>query len=360
MSCIEDLKAISISKDFIDTILKNNSYNKGLILDYYYKLNSEYNTLSLERKIENISICNSWWLLDYYTNQKVKDFRKTNLCKDKFCSNCKKVRQANRLLKFSPLLSTYGDENYLYHFTLTVPNCMGNYLRETIKIIFDSFRRLIRYLALDKKIKGLDFSLYSYIGAIRSLEVTFNFDLYHPHLHCIFAFSKPLPSNSHIENAFSYSKKNGYRRFTDFEILIQKIWYLLINKIKVTENNVSKLKLGYSCTVDSVNENSIYEVFKYMTKNTDENDNILTYDNFKVLYFSLHRVKQIQGYGCFYNVQDDDNIFDEVDYLYNLVIETLRIKENPLVVSQTPEDLIKDNENILISRKRIFSYLRAL
>ena len=97
-----------------------------------------------------------------------------------------------------------------------------------------------------------------------------------------------------------------------------------------------------------------------MTKSTDEEKNVLTYENFKTLYFSLHRVRQIQGYGCFYNIKDDDSIIDEVDDLYNVIIELLKSKENPLEVSQTPEDLLTDDENIIISRKRIFSYLKKL
>lgn len=132
--------------------------------------------------------------------------------------------------------------------------------------MFKSFKSLNRYLNNDLKIKGLDFEQYSYIGAIRSLEVTFKGDNYHPHLHCIFAFKSPLMNYRYIENTFSNSKKNGHRKFTDFEVLLQKIWSLLNNKIKVTKKNIEELELGYSCTVDDIDESSAYEVFKYMTK----------------------------------------------------------------------------------------------
>jgi hypothetical protein len=134
----------------------------------------------------------------------------------------------------------------------------------------------------------------------------------------------------------------------------------LNNGLKVTKKALEELVEGYSCTLDDVDEHSAYEVFKYMTKSTDEEKNILTYENFKTLYFALHKVRQIQGYGCFYNVKDDDGVIDEVDDLYDVIINVLKIKENPLEVGQTPEDLLLDNENILISRKRIFSYLKNL
>lgn len=357
---LQDLKGIEVKKDYVNQILINNKYNQEVITEYYHQLQQEFKEINFQNKIDNISTCNSWWLLDYYKQQKVKDFKKTNLCKDKFCNNCKKVKQASRLSKFMPLINQYKEDKYLYHLTLTVPNCKGSDLAQTIKTMFLSFRRIIRYLNLDLKLKGLDFEEYDFIGAIRSLEVTFKGDNYHPHLHCILAFNKPLINNKYIENTYSLSKKNGYRKFTDFEVLIQKIWYLLNNNIKVTKKSIDELELGYSCTVDNIDESSAYEVFKYMTKSTDEEKNILTYDNFKTLYFALHRVRQIQGYGCFYNVKDDDKIIDEVDDLYNVIIELLKAKENPLEVSQTPEDLLLDNENMIISRKRIFSYLKKL
>lgn len=357
---LQDLKGIEVKKDYINNVLVNNKYNQEVIGHYYYQLQQEFTYINFQNKIDNLSNCNSWWLLDYYKEQKVKDFKRTNLCKDKFCNNCKKVKQASRLSKFMPLINQYKEQNNLYHLTLTVPNCKGEDLSLTIKTMFESFRRIVRYLALDLKIKGLDFEQYSYMGAIRSLEVTFKGDSYHPHLHCILAFNNPLINDKYIENTYSNSKKNGHRKFTDFEILIQKIWYLLNNKIKVTKKAIDELELGYSCTVDDIDEGSAYEVFKYMTKSTDEEKNILTYDNFKTLYFGLHRVRQIQGYGCFYNVKDDDSIIDEVDDLYNVIIELLKSKENPLEVSQTPEDLLKDDENMIISRKIIFSYLKKL
>ena len=357
---LQDLKGIEITKYYVNQILVNNKYNQEVITEYYHRLQQEFQYINLQNKIDNISNCNSWWLLDYYKQQKVKDFKKTNLCKDKFCNNCKKVKQASRLSNFMPLINQYKEQNSLYHLTLTVPNCEGGDLALIIKTMFDSFRRLIRYFALDLKVKGLDFEKYGYIGAIRSLEVTFKGDSYHPHLHCILAFNNPLINNKYIENTYSLSKKNGYRKFTDFEILIQKIWYLLNKKIKVTKKAIDELELGYSCAIDNIDESSVYEVFKYMTKSTDEEKNVLTYENFKTLYFSLHRVRQIQGYGCFYNIKDDDSIIDEVDDLYNVIIELLKSKENPLEVSQTPEDLLTDDENIIISRKRIFSYLKKL
>lgn len=355
----EQLQKISIDKPYLTKIVENKQYNKTII-EHYNKLAKEYPLINFDNQINNLLNCNSWWLLDYYKQQKIKDFKKTNLCKDKFCNNCKKVKQANRITKFIPLIDEMSKDNFLYHMVLTVPNCSGIDLKNRIENIFKNFYTLNRYLKLEKKIKGLDFEQYSYIGAIRSLEVTYSQNNYHPHIHCIIALEKALDDNKHIVNTYSRSKKNGYRKFTNFEILIQKIWYLLNNNQRVTEKAISSLQIGYSCTIDPIDESSVYEVFKYMTKSNDEFGNVLTYNNFKDLYFGLYRVRQIQGYGCFYNIKDDESLINQVDDYYDALINILRLKENPLEVCEAPEDLLIENENILISRKVIFKYLRNL
>lgn len=354
----QDFKDISISKEHLIDIINHKEYNKTIV-SYYERLASEFD-LSLGNQIENISSCNSWWLIDHYRNQKIKDFKKTNLCKDKFCNNCKKVKQASRLTKFMPIINSFSKDKYIYHLVLTVPNCKGSELKDTIVKMFKSFSYVINYLKLKKKIKDVDFEKYFYAGAIRSLEVTFKGDSYHPHLHCIIALDKPLNEDKHITNTYSKSKKNGFRKFTEFEILIQKIWYLLNNSERVNKKSIDNLDLGYSCIIDPIDESSIYEVFKYMTKSTDEKSNILTYDNFKVLYFALYRVRQIQGYGCFYNIKDDDSLIDQVDEYYDVLISILKTKEDPIEVCEAPEDLLCDNENLLISRNKIFKIYRDL
>lgn len=355
-----DLKEIEVKKDFLGDIVKNNKYNRDVILDYYFKLHSEDPQLNLTNKIESVSSCNSWFLLDVYKEQKVKDFKKTNLCKDKFCNNCKKVKQASRLSKFVPQIEKIKEDHSLHLLTLTVPNCNGTDLKNTIDKIFSSFKRLNRYLNGDLKIKNIDFSSYGYKGSLRSLEVTFKGDSYHPHIHAVIALRKDYKPIKNIINTYSYSYGKLERQFSDFEILVQKIWYLLMNGIRVNEKAIRSLEEGYSCTIDDIEESSYYEVFKYMTKATDEDKNILTYDNFKTLYFALYRVRQIQGYGLFYNFKDDDSLIDEVDDLYNIYINILKAKEDPTEVTQTPEDLLNDKEYLIISRKKIFSYLKNL
>lgn len=348
---------IKISNDYISKIIKNIEHNR-IIISYYNRLHCETDMDSIVRKIERLDNCNKFWSMDKYELQKIKDYKKTNLCKDKFCNNCKKVKQASRMAKYIPELEKYKE--VLYHMVLTVPNGSGQELENNLKKQFKAFRRLIRYLAEDKKIKGLDFARYGYAGAVRSLEVTFKADIYHPHLHVGIVLYGQIGEKK-VKNTYSidnYGNRQD-KLFSDFEILIQKIWYLLYNDMKVTKKAIEELELGYSCSVDKFKENDFAELFKYMTKATNEEGSQLSYSNFKTLECVLYHVRQIQGYGCLYRIVDAD-MEDEVDSIYDELINELQKKETPAEVYQTPQELLIDKEYTLISRKSIYSILRQL
>jgi hypothetical protein len=353
-----------VPKELLQDIVKNIGYNKTII-EYYAKFSMEcglaFKSDTLENITARINSCNRYWQLDKYEIQKIKDFKKTTLCHDKFCANCKKVKQASRMAKYIPELEQYKDT--FYHLTLTVPNCEGTALLYTYKKMAKSFRRLIEYLNGHKKIKGIDFSSLGYQGAVRSLEVTFNFDSYHPHFHVGMVLASDILGPKTIINKFSWNYKTGVqelkRLFSEQEVLIQKIWYLLINGIKVTKNEIDDLEEGYSCTMDKFPSDDYAELFKYITKETDEKGSVLTYNNFISLYYGLYRVKQIQGYGCLYKITDIGDL-EGLEEQYEVFMQEIRKKESPLLVYQEPKDLILDSEYRLISRKNYFKYLRQL
>ncbi len=348
-----DLKDIAIKKDDLKKIAKNITYN-DIIREYYNRLRLETKDEKISNKIEKITDCNKLWFMDYYQQQKIKDFKKTNLCNDKFCSNCKKVKQALRMSKFIPLIRPYAKD--LYQLTLTIPNVKGEELTGAIRKIFKAFATLIEYLKGKKKLAGIDFSLLGYEGAIRSLEITFKGNSYHPHIHALIIL-KGDPGEQKNKNVYSidFKGKRKQRLFNDTEILIQKIWYLLINGERVTLRAIQNVKKGYSCQLDKSKESDFIEIFKYMTKTTDEEEKTLSYRQFKILHSSLNRVRQIQGYGCFYGLKDEEKFsqedLDKAIESYNLFIEKLREKEKPIQTAESPNELSKDKENTIISRK---------
>lgn len=367
----ELLKSIEVDYDFINKVSIGREYNENIISyhrSYYFELLSKDNKgvksknfkeyKSLLTSSYRIDDCNKYWLIDKYQKQKIKDFKKTNLCRNKFCSNCKKVKQASRMAKYIPLLEPYSDK--LYHLTLTIPNVPGNKLKTTIKKMFDKFKRLIKIIYCDFEIVGLDFSQYGFEGALRSLEVTFKDDSYHPHFHIALILNKADLERKHV-NKFSYKYGKLSRQFSDLEILIQKIWRLLMTDKRITKSNIDNLELGYSCTLDKFEEGHYAELFKYLTKDLDEESNQLTYSNFKVLYDSLKSVRQIQGYGCLYNIKDNtDDELEKIEDLYHEIVKELKEKEEPVEVCETPEELLLNKDYKVISKKRIYSYIKNL
>lgn len=352
-----DLKQFEIDKDYIKNVYDNCSYNK-LIIEYYRRYCIENgNTNTFKNKINSIDTCNKFWQIDRYNYSQIKDFKRTNLCKDKFCNNCKKVKQATRMSKYIPELEQYKDN--LFHLTLTVPNVVGEDLKETIRKMSSAFRRLI-YCFRGKYLSFIDFDKYGYKGAVRSLEITFNGNSYHPHYHCAFVFDN-LTLDKNIKNTYSidFNLNRGDKLFSEFEIQVQKIWRMIYDDIPLNSFNYDNLELGYSCNCDKFRENDYAELFKYMTKATNELDNPLTYDNFLTLYRSTYLIKQIQGYGCLYRINDKD-LDEEVDKVYCDILSFLLTNETPDDICEKPIDLLNDNHYKLISRKKIYSYLRDL
>lgn len=365
---MKGLENAKVEKDFLKKVIAHIEYNKTII-EYHDKFSSEmpkhyglaFNKNTLDNITDRITDCNKVWELDKYEQAKVKDFKKTNLCRNKFCANCKKVKQSARMARYIPVLEQYQDR--LYHLTLTLPNCKSVELPYTVRKMATCFKRVIRYLTGDAKIKGLDFSSFGYEGAVRSLEVTFHGDSYHPHYHVGLVLDPSVLTKKRYKNKYSYNYKSGVpelkRLFSKEEILIQKIWRLLIDGTKVTKANIEKLKEGYSCTMDKFKEGDYAELFKYMTKETDEEGQVLTYENFVGLYYGLYRVKQIQGYGCLYQITDEIDL-EEYEKMYKEFIEEIAKKESPAKVLETPQELLLDSQYVLISRKSYYKYLRTL
>lgn len=360
-----DISNAIISKDVLESVVNNINYNKTII-GYYKRFSFGGGSIAfgsdmLLRKKNAMEYCNMFWRFDKYEHSKVKDFKKTNLCHDKFCANCKKVRQSSRMSKYIPELNNYKDS--LFHCIFTLPNVQGSDLLLTVKHMSKCFKQLINYLTCHDKILGLNFSSWNYEGAVRSLEITFNEKTYHPHYHVAFSFDNNFLTRKNIENTFSFNYKKNIpelvRLFSKEEILLQKIWYLLINKKKVTLQNIDNLDVGYSCCINKFCDDDYVEVFKYMTKERDEKGNILTYQNFIDLYFGTYRMKQIQGYGCFYKINDTGDL-DSLEQKYEEYIKELKNIESPVDCLEKPQKILEDNKYTYISRKSYFKYLNTL
>ena len=360
------IERLTIPKEKLQKSQDRAEYNDP-IAKFYYRLAKETDNPTLIKKSKNVKDCNRYYTVNKYQKALIKDLLRTNLCTDKFCNNCKKLKQSARINKYKTVLKPYND--VLHHMTLTQPNVKAEDLPQTIEKMSKKFAYLIRYLNGEKKIKDLDFSAFGYQGAIRCLEITFNNKKplpYHAHYHILIALDHDTDfDNKHIKNKYSRSRHSPdkVRAFSEQEILIQKIWKLLMTDKEVTKKNIDALDIGYACVIDDFDDDDYLELFKYVTKTTDENDNVMTYNNFKTLYAALKDMKAIQAYGVFNSVEDvskKDLEDAQAQSIYNQVIAFLQERESPVSEVNKLADLIQDQSYKLISRKSLLRVLKDL
>lgn len=346
-----DITELQVNNESFSKLPDRLRYN-NVIAGYYENLADEeksggFPDALLERKAQRLRTCSKIWDIDWHRLQGVKGIVNANLCRDKFCVNCLSALALAREHKFSPIFNSFAKTESVYHCIFTVPNCSDVMLRPTIKTIFKSFSYFVRYLDGRAKIKNYDFSPLGYLGAVRSVEITYNKEknTYHPHLHCLFVLSSDLKLDKHIENSFSYSyAHDDVRCFSKEEILFQKIWYLLNNGIKVNKQNIEELDLGYSVVFNEAEKSDYKEVFKYAFKADLDRDKCLGYEQFKVYSKALRNLRFIQGYGaCLgFKFEDDDISSEDLDLAYYEIKSQFDSIEEPVRIYED-YDVMLDN-----------------
>ena len=330
----------------------------------------------MPRIAQNVRDCSKLWDVDYYRLQGVKDILRTNLCKNRFCDNCQNAISIQRERKYAPFLDALARLYDIYHVVFTIPNPEREELRPAVDNMYKQIGYIVRLFAGNAKIKGVDFEKYGFLGAVRSLEITkgSDGDTFHPHFHCLFIMRKGLRldcNRTHI-NRFSFNNpdiKRKHRKkyvgrvdryFSDFEILLQKVWRLRIDGVKVNLKNIASLQEGYSVICDNADKD-YKEVFKYATKGVfkDGEDNAARgYVDFVPLVYTLYRRKLIQGYGLLNKYKFDITIEQDAraDAEYNSVVQKLRELESPERVFEYLTEINKElqSKNITyISRSTI-------
>ncbi|MCD8372194.1 MAG: protein rep [Clostridia bacterium] len=301
----------------------------------------------------------SGWTSDYYRFQGVKVVNGVNRCRDRFCYNCQAMDSLQRFHEYAPVIDAFSKDYDIYHCVFTQPNVPGFILKQTMDLMQDSFSRFIRFMNGSKKIRGLDLvEKYGYVGAVRALEVSQNDKdkNYHPHFHCLLVLKKGIDKTPKHRNMFTEDRTHNRedRLFTDFEVFLQRIWYLLMNGIKVTLKNLNDLPQlgtrsypdGFSCYAEDAH-GKYHEVFKYATKGSFKNRSILNdFECFRTLYDALYRRRVYQTYGCFYGIDMNEiheqvNPSDIADICFQELIEKLNSYETPEVVYESLTDILR-------------------
>lgn len=104
---------------------------------------------------------------------------RSTYCKNRWCPSCNRIRTANYITRYLPVLESQSE---LYFLTLTRPNVVVSDLRAEIKELLRLYRCITHG---DRTIAKLIKSTNT-IG-LRKLECTYNAqrDDYHPHLHLL-------------------------------------------------------------------------------------------------------------------------------------------------------------------------------
>ncbi len=338
----------------------------------------DYYTERFRKKAARVYFCcQNWWYDDFETI-KVRDLTSTNACGDIFCESCQSKLSQQRFHKFVPQLECFAADYDIYHIVFTVPNVSGEDLKPCVDKMYSNFAYVNRIFSGNAKIKGYDFGQYGYEGAIRALEITKNHEknTFHPHFHCYFILKKNLNILERVEtNCYSFNnvdaKKSHHkgsqtRKFSHFEILLQKIWRLRIDGEKVTKASIAALREGYSVLCERVKPGDYKEVFKYATKGClqDCEGTFGTTTDFIALLQTLHGRKLIQGYKALRNFVFDMPIDLSADNEYKKTRAFLEFvnpdyKKSQYETLETVREHIEEKRYTYISRSSVAELLHG-
>jgi DNA-damage-inducible protein D len=138
--------------------------------------------LSVKHASLNSDLKKSYWN-SYYCNESLTQEGSKitgKYCNNRWCSVCNRIRTAKLIQGYNVPLSELEDKQFV---TLTLPNCTGEKLRETIDFMLKSCKE-VQEVFKKRHLRGKqDWQL---VG-IRKLECTFNHrtSTYHPHFHLL-------------------------------------------------------------------------------------------------------------------------------------------------------------------------------
>lgn len=122
----------------------------------------------------------SYWNSYHCNSSLTQDGKKITgkYCNNRWCSVCNRIRTAKLIQGYNKPLSEIEDKQFV---TLTLPNCKGEELKETIDFMLKTAKTIQDAIKMRHHRKKQDWQL---VG-IRKLECTYNAktDTYHPHFH---------------------------------------------------------------------------------------------------------------------------------------------------------------------------------
>lgn len=232
------------------------------------KLADSYKRIGQAKKAIRVRFCGSQLSFAVEVQSGKKRLSSADFCRERLCPMCAWRKSLKCFHEVSRVMDAVqsADSNLVPLFlTLTLRNCTGADLSNTLDIIFQGWNRLNSNDRMKRIIKGW----------FRALEVTYNFkvDTFHPHIHAILMVDK------------SY--------FTGKDYIDTRDWVKLWRKT---------LRLDYDpiCYIRKVRggNKALKEVSKYAVKDTDIfKDDIVITDKLVSILSGALKSRRLYAYG---------------------------------------------------------------
>ena len=290
------------------------------------------------KRADRVKDCGTYFEVGVYDDGTAR-FHRANFCKDPLCPQCAKRKSLKLFGQVSACVDRLKTEYKFIFVTLTVKNCPGSELRQSCDLLYNAYTRLMDR----KRMKFVK-------GAFRALEITHdnnkfithdmyygnkikhiksrahyykklgldvgglnpNFDMFHPHLHIIFA----VPSNyfgssdylhqSELAELWSDAVGLGYTPMVDIRACKEKYYKAIAEVVKL--NSLDDLK---SKNLSS----AVAEVAKYSVKGSDflGGTDDLNEETVKSLLGALRNRKMFQFYGVFRAVRKELKLEEDIE-----------------------------------------------
>lgn len=286
----------------------------------------------LDSKASRMASCMNWWEADVYERNIAIHLKRTFRCKSKFCPNCKTVEVAKNISKVAGIVKELEQKHKAYLMTLTAPNVSREEYADMVDKLCKKFKNLITLFSFSINSKyAYKGRKYTIVGAIRSIETTYNKyeQTYHPHIHAmVFITTQNFEQFEKIHKGEYNRKTRKYNMISDADIELRQIWTRLYNDVDRRQKDVDLD--GYMCDIRPIEDfKGILEVLKYSFKTRD----IDSYEVFSTLYHGTYRRRMKQGYGCLYNLklEDDGKETDTPEALFEEIPEPAKLNLRYLV-----------------------------
>lgn len=244
-----------------------------------------------EKKAERVKSCGTYLEFSSEVNGDKRTLTKSNFCHVRLCPMCG-WRRSLKIFSQMTAIMDYAEKEKQYQYlflTLTVKNCSGAELEDTIKKMMKAWDRFCKKKAVADTV----------LGWYRGLEVTHNldksnkdYDTYHPHFHVVLMVSK-----SYFQGKY-YIKQEEWKEFWKSAMRLEYDPQVDVRKVK---GNTAK---------------AIAEIAKYTVKDNDyliDEDFDLTVETVKILDKALARKRLVAFGGRFKDIHKLLNLDDAVD-----------------------------------------------